>query len=391
VSLLSRRIRKGPCTGLGLNSSSPLRLLCFVWAPVCAASSPSAAAPPYPNSSAITAIRFNWSTHVRLAPGSDNWPVTWADDDHQYTAWGDGGGFGGTNSDGRVSLGFARIEGPRNNYTGFNVWGGKAPENPATFPGKCYGMLCVDCVLYAVVNDQETHTDRIYKSVNHGATWSGAPWTIPAEDRTASFLQFGRDYAGSRDRYVYVYAPMASWKTPGTGVWLARVPKAEIMTWNSWVFYGGLSKERPVWTSWRQRRAAFQDTRVAWAVSVSYDAGIGRYLLCSTHKSPMTESGLGIFDAPEPWGPWTTVAYYDDWRVPAGQGSTFFYSFSNKWMRPDGLDFVMVWTGTGDHDAWNTVEGRFTAAPLSRPATATRPGPRRSPGQADRAPSRTAR
>ena len=48
-------------------------------------------AAPYPPSKAITGIA--WApkeTIVRKAKGSDNWPLTWADDDHQYTAYGDG-------------------------------------------------------------------------------------------------------------------------------------------------------------------------------------------------------------------------------------------------------------------------------------------------------------
>jgi len=351
---------------IDMNSLSAICLVALAWMLTLAAPSPSTGASPYPNSDAITGVSFDWSTHIRLAPGSDNWPLTWADDDQQYTAWGDGGGFGGTNNDGRVSLGFARIQGLKNNYRGYNVWGGKKPENPATFPGKCYGILCVDGILYAVVNDDVNLTDRIYKSVNHGRSWSGASWTIPADNRTASFLQYGRDYAGARDDYVYVYAPIASWSTPGTAVWLARVPKTEIMTWSSWTFYGGMSGGHPVWTDWNGRQAVFRDARVGWAVSVSYNAGIKRYLLCSTHKNPMNEGGLGIFDGPHPWGPWTTVAYYDEWHVPSGKGSTFFYSFSNKWMSSDGLSFVMIWTGTGDHDAWNTVEGRFTRPRLAR-------------------------
>ena len=61
--------------------------------------------PPYPQSTKIREIVFDWSSHISLARGSDNWPITWADDDHQYTSWGDGGGFGGSNSKGRVSLG----------------------------------------------------------------------------------------------------------------------------------------------------------------------------------------------------------------------------------------------------------------------------------------------
>src|SRR5262245_3667829 len=66
---------------------------------------------PYPPSNIISGLQWDWSTHRKLAPGSDLWPVTWASDGNLYAAWGDGGGFGGTDSDGRVSMGFARLEG----------------------------------------------------------------------------------------------------------------------------------------------------------------------------------------------------------------------------------------------------------------------------------------
>jgi hypothetical protein len=54
---------------------------------------PPGSAPPYPPASAL---RLQWAakeTIVRRAAGSDNWPLTWADDDHLYTAYGDGHGF----------------------------------------------------------------------------------------------------------------------------------------------------------------------------------------------------------------------------------------------------------------------------------------------------------
>jgi hypothetical protein len=53
---------------------------------------------PYPPSLSIKSIDFEWSSHIRLASASDNWSITCADDDHQSTVWGDGGGFGGTNT-----------------------------------------------------------------------------------------------------------------------------------------------------------------------------------------------------------------------------------------------------------------------------------------------------
>src|SRR3712207_2154008 len=61
--------------------------------------------PPYPPSPVIERVEFDWKTHQRHAPGSDNWPATWGSDGHLYSAWGDGGGFGGSNGRGRVLLG----------------------------------------------------------------------------------------------------------------------------------------------------------------------------------------------------------------------------------------------------------------------------------------------
>src|SRR5258708_29221854 len=75
---------------------------------------------PYPPSPVIGGITWQWNTYTTAALGSDLWPVTWGPDDHLYTAWGDGGGFGGSDSDGRVSLGFARIEGGPADFLGIN-------------------------------------------------------------------------------------------------------------------------------------------------------------------------------------------------------------------------------------------------------------------------------
>jgi hypothetical protein len=169
-----------------------------------------AAEPPYPQSSVIERIELDFKTHKRQAEGSDNWPTTWADDGHLYAAWGDGGGFGGTNNKGRVSLGVARIEGDADHYDGKNVWGGIRPEAPAQFTGKSYGILSVDGVLYLWVAQQPNpHLSecQIAQSKDHGKTWTLADWSFRyADDLTIpTFLNFGRDYAGARDDYVYSY------------------------------------------------------------------------------------------------------------------------------------------------------------------------------------------
>jgi chitodextrinase len=95
-------------------------------------------------------------------------------------------------------------------------------------------------------------------------------------------------------------------------------------------------------------------------VAVSYNAGLGRYLL-ATEFSTSSDGNLGIFDAPEPWGPWTTVTYQREF----GGGHCFYYNFSNKWLSPDGKDFTLIYTGVGTEDAWHTVRGRFTTSTSS--------------------------
>ncbi|MCA9598338.1 MAG: hypothetical protein KC776_33730 [Myxococcales bacterium] len=45
---------------------------------------------------------------------------------------------------------------------------------------------------------------------------------------------------------------------------------------------------------------------------------------------------------------------------PAVPQNAFFWNFSNKWLSADGKDFVLVFSGIGDNDSWNTVQGSFT-------------------------------
>jgi hypothetical protein len=195
---------------------------------------------PYPPSPVITDVTFEWSSHERYAPGSDNWPITWADDGHQYTAWGDGGGFGGTNGDGRVSLGVAVVKGGASSYEGYNQWGGEDAAHPATFGGKSYGLIALGKALYMWVSPgsgAETQEEaRLYRSPNRGASWTAASWAFTQGDGFVlpTFLQFGRDYAGARDPYVYIYANQVKdgssvdIQQPGE-ITLMRAPKAEVM------------------------------------------------------------------------------------------------------------------------------------------------------------------
>src|SRR5689334_843462 len=127
---------------------SLLRLLAIVLVLLLEATTcPAQRRAPYPASPVIESANWDFANLMRLAPGSDLWPITWASDDNLYASWGDGGGFGGTNGDGRVSLGFARIVGMPPDFKTINVWGGKKGVNPAAFGGKVSSLLSVNGVL----------------------------------------------------------------------------------------------------------------------------------------------------------------------------------------------------------------------------------------------------
>ena len=327
---------------------------------------------PYPQSNLITGVSFDWSSHVRYAHGSDNWPITWADDDNQYTTWGDGGGFGGSNRKGRVSLGIARVEGPADAYRGYNVWGGVNAERTAQFTGKSYGIISIDHTLYVWRSGAGSNTtaydfQQLFKSGDHGRTWVGADWRFTGEDGffIPTFLQFGRDYASARDGYVYIYAPNLKtdqWEIHRPGdIGLIRVPNDRLFDRESYQFFAGTEPDgKPVWTAQvRDRKPVFVDAiNGVMCTSAIYNSGLGKYLLVTEH-SQLAKGNIGIYEAPEPWGPWSTVLFQTGFGVPHVQANTFFWNFSNKWTSADGQRFTLLFTGHDANDSWNTVEGRF--------------------------------
>ncbi|MGH9628875.1 MAG: DUF4185 domain-containing protein [Bryobacteraceae bacterium] len=329
----------------------------------------------------IRSVHFDWSTHKREAEGSDNWQLTWADDDHQYGAWGDGGGFGGTNSEGRVSLGVARIEGHWNDYKGVNVWGGKDGLNPANVDGKSWGMICVGGVLYMWVVPGSPlkvmqREARLYQSRDHAATWQPADWAFMRDEHLSipAICQFGRSYSGARDRFVYHYfihprdEKSDTLQRPGA-VYLARCARDRLMDRTAYEFFAGTVGGQPAWSKNVLRKLPVfedRDNGTGWVMSIGFNAGLERYLLMTDHTAS-NRGNLGIFDAPEPWGPWTTVLYLDEaqgtnFGANRIEPNTFFWNMPAKWQSRDGLQFSVVFTGSGrgkNNDSFNVIRGRF--------------------------------
>ncbi|MFQ6098614.1 MAG: hypothetical protein ACE5O2_12880, partial [Armatimonadota bacterium] len=208
-------------------------------------------AAPYPASAVIAGVRFERDTLVKAAPGSDQFGTTWAADGNLYVAWGDGGGFGGTNSLGRVSLGVARIEGTPPTWRARNVWGGLNPLSPQpAIRGKTSsGVLSVGGAMYLYVVEQDVWTNnRLWRSTDFGMSWKdlGPVFNEPgAAFADPGVLQFGRDYDGARDDYVYGYSE----KPWPDGLALFRVPKHRLAERPAYEFFSGFDAAgRPKWT-----------------------------------------------------------------------------------------------------------------------------------------------
>ncbi|HEY2154368.1 MAG TPA: serine hydrolase, partial [Isosphaeraceae bacterium] len=234
----------------------------------------SAARPPYPPSPVIKEVRWAPPEQIRrAAKGSDNWPLTWADDGHLYTAYGDGNGFEPQIAD-RLSLGFARVEGGPDDFRGVNI---RSPtiEQLGSGPAgrKASGILMVDGVLYLWTRN--AGPARLARSDDHGRAWTWADCGFATAFACPTFLNFGRDYAGARDGFVYVYSHDGdSAYRPSDRMILTRVPKGRIMDREAYEFFAGLDASGgPTWSRDIDRRGpVFTHEGKCYRSEISYNA-----------------------------------------------------------------------------------------------------------------------
>ncbi|KPK43432.1 MAG: hypothetical protein AMJ65_05755, partial [Phycisphaerae bacterium SG8_4] len=302
---------------------------------------------PYHNSEVITSITWaDASTVVYQASGSDNWPITWADDGEQYTAYGDGWGFD-PKVPTKLSLGFCSVSGGPpgdgvniRSTTGEQLGDGRSGK-------KASGMLMVNGILYMLVRnaDNSGQQSQLAWSTDHGVRWTWSTWKF-AELGYPCFLNFGQNYAGSRDGYVYVYSPdtPSAYNETDTVV-LARVPIESITDRNAYEFYCGADAGgHPKWShDIDQRRAVFSFAGGCNRISVTYNAPLRRYLLLMRSRAQAGgKDHFSIYDAPEPWGPWTTAFYTENWDVDPGESA----HIPAKWISADGKTCHLVFAGS---------------------------------------------
>lgn len=280
-----------------------------------------------------TAAEEAYST-VQISGGNgDLWPSCWADDDNLYAGSGDGSAFQGKFSD----LSISRISGTPPNLAGRTIansvgtnWSGSG------FDRKPTGMLCINSTLYLAFQNLDSvafnsaPAASIAKSTDYGNTWTwdtsapmfGGSGKAPLFT-TIFFLDYGKNSANAIDQYVYAYGLDNNWRSQQQ-MYLGRVLAGSIQTRSAWQFFAGTdSSGVPLWTSdITQKKPVLTDTRLLYPVmfgtdcpaqdavigqgGVVYDKPLARYIFtswsCSTHE---------IYEAPQPWGPWTHVLSND--------------------------------------------------------------------------------
>ena len=310
--------------------------------------------PAYGPSSVIESIEWAPAeTIVRQAKDGDNWPVTWADDDAIYTTWGDGTGFP-PKTERKLSCGFARITGGPDTFSGVNIRSSAEQLGDGRKGKKGWGIISIDGTLYLWLGhaDNKGGAAQLAWSGDHARTWTFADWKFN-EFGLIGFVNYGRDYQGARDEYVYAYShdgPLAD--TPSDRFVLLRAPKRVLTDRDAWEFFEKTdAKGQPIWTrNLSDRGAVFKNSDACLRSAIVYNAGLKRYLWWQQIPQPKGhrdrgdtrfEGGFAVYDAPEPWGPWTTAYFTPRWDVGPGEHG----DFPSRWMSEDGLTMFLAFSG----------------------------------------------
>ena len=137
-------------------------------------------------------------------------------------------------------------------------------------PADCNNLL--ECAIYW----ETTAADRIWLTQPMGGgnanikTWTWADWKL-SQLGYCTFVNFGRNYAGPRDEYVYTVThdgPMAD--GPADRMILMRVPKAKVPDRAAYEFFAGLdAEELALFSSASTVEVAERNSANAWRAWMS--------------------------------------------------------------------------------------------------------------------------
>ena len=269
----------------------------------------------------------------------DTFPITWAADDRLYSSAGDP-----VWPDKGDGLDFECFDGPPSNYKisrpnrmdDFRGAGGAGP--------KPSGLISVKGVLYFAFQNATGRGDKIRDNadvvMNYGHGYDaqiiassdfGRSWkpSLKAMEKpmfpgrifgAPAFINFGKDNEGARDSYVYAISG-EGWDN-GVHCRLGRVPHDKILNEESWEWIHAFDNGKPSWTrKMNEATPILTHPGYMGMVDMVYLRSVKRYLLLAWRNKvkadPYSGSELMIYDAPEPWGPFTFVYHEDPWESVA--------------------------------------------------------------------------
>jgi hypothetical protein len=334
----------------------------------------------FPQSTIISSVIWDYKSLTSTAKGSDLWAIAWASDGNQYTIWGDGGGFGGDDVNGRTQWGVARIEGSADNWQGRNVYGGLNPEatgwpmQSQNGSFKVDSMTAVGDVLIAQMINWENYPNynaKLIQSTDHGRSWKNSDGTLLNStfwdwaNRVdgvgfipPAFIDMGKGYGLSTDGYVYFYRIFEYKK-----LYLGRVAKNSVMDQYAYEY----RKTDGTWvTEVRSADAVLTNDDIS-GVNAMYHPYLKRYILTfnSTPGVGRNEENMHdwmMLEGPSPWGPWYNVGEWHHWIDSTYK---FQYRIFPKWIS-NNQDIVLQFSGghpqdsnTYDWDALHIIKGKF--------------------------------
>lgn len=353
----------------------------------------------YCPSTVIEPITVNWSSGINQQNSSDTWNQSEGGDGNEYGIWGDGCGFGfsGTcqGSGFKDSWGVGEIEsGSGSLATTVNVYGGINTEHSPSISGKANAFLEIgtppNMNFYAIGSEfkptcttqggsgcygpTNNPNDYLIYSIGNAWTWTDNSSNWVYSNGTAGnffplgFLQNGAGYQGNTDGYVYIYG--AGPTSGATYLW--RVSSAQgtspsILNSSDYQAFSGYNLDgTPIWTT--STSFATLNSKMAPVFldrgpspdpiePVTFDSHLGRYIGSAGGNNANQQA---FYDAPNPWGPWTSIGYFNPnpdnsggwgnlgqgitsgWGSSVGQGlGVFFIPKWSSWTSPTETMWVV--------------------------------------------------